>query len=52
MIMEGKTAKAPLLDMPEKKRRAWQETMNCARYKEECPGEMIKNVQFPRQHKR
>ncbi len=45
MIMEGKTAKAPLLDMPEKKRRAWQETMNCARYKEECPGEMIKNVQ-------
>lgn len=31
MIMEGKTAKAPLLDMPEKKRRAWQETMNCAR---------------------
>lgn len=42
MILDGKTAKAPLL---EKKRQAWQETMNAARYKEECLSEMIKNLQ-------
>lgn len=45
MILDGKTAKAPLLEMLEKKRQAWQETMNAARYKEECLSEMIKNLQ-------
>ena len=45
MILDGKTAKTPLLEMLEKKRQAWQETMNAARYKEECLSEMIKNLQ-------
>lgn len=44
-IIDGKIAKAPLLKMLEKKRQAWQEAMESARYKEECLGEMIKNVQ-------
>lgn len=44
-IIDGKTAKAPLLKMLEKKRQAWQEAMESARYKEECLGEIIKNVQ-------
>lgn len=44
MIIDGKTAKAPLLEMLEKKRQAWQEAMNSARYKEECLGEIIKNL--------
>lgn len=44
-IIDGKTAKAPLLNMLEKKRQAWQEAMESARYKEECLGEIIKNVQ-------
>lgn len=45
MILDGKTAKAPLLKMLEKKRQAWQETIDSARYKEECLREMIKNLQ-------
>lgn len=44
-IIDGKIAKAPLLNMLEKKRQAWQEAMESARYKEECLREMIKNVQ-------
>lgn len=44
-IMDGKTSKAPLLEMLEKKRQAWLETMNNAKYKEECLCEIIKNVQ-------
>lgn len=44
-IIDGKTAKAPLLKMLEKKRHAWQEALESARYKEECLGEIIKNVQ-------
>lgn len=44
-IIDGKTAKAPLLKMLEKKRQAWQEALESARYKEECLGEIIKNVQ-------
>lgn len=44
-IIDGKTAKAPLLKMLEKKRQAWQETLESARYKEECLGEIIRNVQ-------
>lgn len=45
MILNGKTAKAPLLEMLEKKRQAWQETIDSARYKEECLCEMIQNLQ-------
>lgn len=44
-IIDGKTAKAPLLKMLEKKRQAWQEALESARYKEECLSEIIKNVQ-------
>ena len=51
MIMDGKTAKTPLLEMLEKKRQAWQDTINSAKYKEECLGEIIKNIQAPAQHK-
>ncbi|MCX4340306.1 MAG: MerR family transcriptional regulator [Lachnospiraceae bacterium] len=44
-IMDGKTAKAALLEILEKKRQAWLEAMNSAKYKEECLCEIIKNVQ-------
>lgn len=44
MIIDGKTPKALLLEMLEKKRQAWQEAMNSARYKEECLDEIIKNL--------
>lgn len=44
-IIDGKTEKAALLAMLEKKRQAWQETMNQARYKEECLDNIINNVQ-------
>ncbi len=47
-ILDGKTAKQSLLEILEKKRQAWQETMNCAGYKAECLGEVIKNVQDSR----
>ena len=45
MILDGKTAKESLLEMLEKKRRAWLETIDSARYKAECLGEMIQNLQ-------
>ncbi len=45
MILDGKTAKEALLEMLEKKRRAWQETADSVRYKEECLGGIIQNVQ-------
>ena len=45
MILDGKTAKESLLEMLEKKRWAWLETIDSARYKEECLGEMIQNLQ-------
>lgn len=45
MILDGKTAKEALLEMLEKKQRAWQETADSARYKEECLGGIIQNVQ-------
>ena len=44
MILDGKSAKESLLEMLEKKRRAWLETIDSARYKEECLGEMIQNL--------
>lgn len=47
-IVDGKTGKASLLEMLEKKRQAWQETMNLAKYKEECLGEIIQNLQDSR----
>lgn len=48
MIIDGKTAKAPLLEMLKKKQQAWQETMEAAKYKKECIGEIIQNVQDSR----
>lgn len=45
MVIDGKTAKAALLEMLEKKRRAWQEAADSAKYKEECLGSIISNVQ-------
>lgn len=45
MVIDGKMAKAALLEMLEKKRRAWQETVESAKYKEECLGNIINNVQ-------
>lgn len=44
-IIDGKTAKAPLLETLEKKRLAWQEAMNSAKYKAECLENIINNVQ-------
>lgn len=44
MVIDGKTAKAALLEMLEKKRRAWQEAVDSAKYKEECLGNIISNV--------
>lgn len=44
MIIDGKTAKTPLLEMLEKKRQAWQEAMNSAKYKTECLDNIINNL--------
>ncbi len=44
MILDGKTAKTPLLEMLEKKRQAWQEAMNSASYKMECLDNIINNL--------
>lgn len=44
MIIDGKTAKTPLLEMLEKKRQAWQETLNSAKYKIECLDNIINNL--------
>ena len=44
-IIDGNTAKEPLLQMLQKKQRAWQEAMNAAKYKEECLDNIIRNVQ-------
>lgn len=45
MIIDGQTAKAPLLEMLEKKRLAWQEAMNSAKNKTECLENIILNLQ-------
>ena len=45
MIIDGKTSKTPLLKILEKKRRAWQEAIDSAKYKEECLDNIIRNVQ-------
>ena len=44
-VLDGDTTKEGLQEALAKKRQAWQETMNAARYKEECLSEMIKNLQ-------
>lgn len=44
-ILDGKRAKVPLLEMLEKKRQAWQEAMDCAKYKGECLDSIIQNLQ-------
>ena len=44
-IIDGNTAKESLLEMLQKKRQAWQEAVNAAKYKEECLDSIIRNVQ-------
>ena len=44
-IIDGNTAKGPLLEMLQKKRQAWQEAVSAAKYKEECLDNIIRNVQ-------
>lgn len=44
-VIDGKIGKAPLLEMLERKRRAWQEAMDSAKYKEECLEDIIENLQ-------
>ena len=44
-IIDGETQKAAFLEMLEKKRRAWQEAMELAKYKGECLGGIIENFQ-------
>lgn len=45
MIIDGKISKTPLLEMLEKKRQAWQEAIDSAKYKEECLDNIIRNLQ-------
>lgn len=45
MIIDGETAKASLLEILEKKRQAWRDAMNSAKYKEECLENIINNIQ-------
>lgn len=47
-IIDGEKAKEPLLEMFEKKRLAWQEAMDSAKYKEECLENIINNVRNSR----
>lgn len=47
-VMDGKTGKASLLEMLERKRRVWQEAMDSAKYKEECLENIIENLQGSR----
>lgn len=44
-IIDGDTAKAPFIEMLQKKRRAWQEAMDAAKYKGDCLDNIIRNVQ-------
>ena len=44
-IIDGETAKASLLEMLEKKRKAWKEAMDSAKYKGECLENIIRNLQ-------
>ena len=44
-VIDGNTAKAPLIEMLEKKRQAWQEAMSVAEYKGKCLSNIIENLQ-------
>ncbi len=47
-VLDGGTTKEELSDMLEKKRRAWLETMETARYRSECLENILKNLSgFP-----
>ena len=48
MVIDGQKAKEPLLDMLEKKRRAWQKAMDAARYKGECLESIIDHLKDSR----
>ena len=48
LIIDGKTAKAPLLELLEKKRQAWQEAMETARYKSACLENILSNLRNSR----
>lgn len=44
-VIDGSTAKGALLAMLQKKRQAWQEAMDMAKFKGECLDHIIQNVQ-------
>lgn len=47
-VLNGATTKEKLSDMLEKKRRAWLETMEAARYRSECLEQILQNLSgFP-----
>ena len=48
MVIDGQKAKKPLLEMLEKKRRAWQKAMDAARYKGECLESIIDHLKDSR----
>ncbi len=43
-VLDGETTKERLSDVLEKKRQAWQETMEMARYKSECLESILGNL--------
>lgn len=43
-VLDGETTKEKLSDVLEKKRQAWQETMEMARYKSECLESILENL--------
>lgn len=45
MLMNGETTKEQLTAALQKKQQAWQEAMDAAKYKMECLGQVIRNVQ-------
>lgn len=48
MVIDGKKGKEPLLEMLDRKRRAWREAVDSARYKEECLDSIINNLKGSR----
>ena len=44
-LMNGETTKEQLTAALQKKQQAWQEAMDAAKYKMECLGQVIRNVQ-------
>ena len=44
-VIDGETTKELLLKLLEKKKQAWQEAMNSAKYKAECLDSIISNIQ-------